>query len=584
MTRRRHPVVLLCAISGALAALIMAPLLRSGHLLYRDAVSTPRSFITDTTLGVGDLPPRAVPQDWVVAMASSVVDGGAVVVAITFAALVCAGVGYGRLALRLVGAAGRTGAAAAAMVAIWNPYVAERLLQGHWSLLVSYAALGWIATAACDILRDTVDGQSEATPRWVPWTHLVAALCAAAFTPTGSMLSGVLLLALTGIGARRIRYEGFGAARRGRMLALWWIGWVVAALPWLTATLVGHASIAAGDNGFTVFGVRAEPGLGTIGTVLGLGGIWNAEAVPASRTIWWAAVATAALLLVIATGTVWLWRHRGPDTGVIATLGVVAAATAIAVSVAAIGPVAETLSAATVDVPGLGLFRDTQKYLALLVPFVAVATAAAVAAARRWVPAGFALAATTLLIVAPLPDLAWGVGGTISPVTYPSDWAAVSAQITADHGAVAVWPTGSVRQYSFTDGPSLDPLPRMVRAPVAESGRLVVDSAVVDPPSGRGADVDAALSAGGSVGRLTELGVGWVVVENNDPPSALAAEAAVVFRGADLTLYRIPGPIADLGASTAARTTAIVAHLVWAVTAVIALVAALIAAARRTRR
>ncbi|MCK5751527.1 MAG: hypothetical protein KAH46_02350, partial [Mycobacterium sp.] len=170
------------------------------------------------------------------------------------------------------------------------------------------------------------------------------------------------------------------------------------------------------------------------------------------------------------------------------------------------------------------------------------------------------------------------------PVTYPSDWAAVSAQITADHGAVAVWPTGSVRQYSFTDGPSLDPLPRMVRAPVAESGRLVVDSAVVDPPSGRGADVDAALSAGGSVGRLAELGVGWVVVENNDPPSALAAEAAVVFRGADLTLYRIPGPIADLGASTAARTTAIVAHLVWAVTAVIALVAALIAAARRTRQ
>ena len=33
----------------------------------------------------------------------------------------------------------------AATVAIWNPYVAERLLQGHWSLLVGYGCLPWVA-------------------------------------------------------------------------------------------------------------------------------------------------------------------------------------------------------------------------------------------------------------------------------------------------------------------------------------------------------------------------------------------------------------------------------------------------------
>jgi len=31
-------------------------------------------------------------------------------------------------------------------LAIWNPYVAERLLQGHWSLLLGYGCLPWIAT------------------------------------------------------------------------------------------------------------------------------------------------------------------------------------------------------------------------------------------------------------------------------------------------------------------------------------------------------------------------------------------------------------------------------------------------------
>lgn len=588
MTRPGYPVAILFAVSSVLAALITAPLLRSGHLLYRDAVSTPRSFVTDNALGLGGLAPRAVPQDWVVATASRLIDGGAVVVGLTFAALVFAGVGYGRLALRLVATAGRTGAVAAAVVAIWNPFVAERLLQGHWSLLVSYAALGWVAVAAVDILRTRADDPRAPAIEWAPWAQLVAALCAAGFTPTGSILSGLLLMALgvgAAVGARTGAAPPAGSTTGLiRTAAAAGAGWLVAALPWLTATLAGGASTSTGDNAFAVFGVRAEPGLGTLGTALGLGGIWNADAVPASRTIWWAAVATTALLVVLTTGAIWLWRHRDRDTLVIATSGTLAAVCVIAVSVAAVGPVAEALSEVAVHLPGLGLFRDTQKYLALMAPFVAVATAAAVAAARRWVPAGFAFAAAALLVVAPLPDLAWGVGAQISPVTYPSDWAAVADRITTDHGAVAVWPAGSVRRYAFADGPSLDPLPRMVRAPVVESGRLVVDSAVVDSASGRGADVDAALSAGGSTQRLAELGVGWVVVENDDAPPALVADAAVDFRGDDLTLYRVPGPVADLGASTTARVSVLVAHLIWAITTLGAAVAALYATTRRRRR
>ncbi|MEE4022199.1 hypothetical protein V1Y59_03830 [Gordonia sp. PKS22-38] len=599
MTAPRQLLPLLFAVGAGLAALIMAPLLRPGHLLYRDAVSTPRSHVTDTTLGIGDGAPRAVPQDWAVALLSGVIDGGAVVVAITFAALMFAGVGYGLLAIRLVGAAGRTGAVVAAVVAIWNPFVAERLLQGHWSLLVSYAALSWVAVAAVAILGG--DGRSaglvgvsraDRAPareaaradgrwtrengRWVPCAQLVAALGFAGFTPTGSVLSALLMVALPGV--------GLILARRWLAVVLVWAAWVVAALPWLVATAVGSAAVTSGSGGFTVFGVRAEPGLGTVGTVLGLGGIWNADAVPASRTIWWAAVATALLLVVVVTGAVWLWRHRERDTCAVTALAALAAVTAVAVSVAAIGPVAEMLSDAATLLPGLGLFRDTQKFLALMVPFVAVASAAAVAAARRWVPSGFALAAAILLIVAPLPDLAWGVGGKIAPITYPPDWAAVAARISDDHGAVAIWPTGTVRQYTFADVPSLDPLPRMVRAPVTGSGSLVVDSVVVDEPSGRGAAVDAVLADGGSARALADLGVGWVVVENGTPPAALAREAVVVFDGADLRLYRVPGPIADIDASTPARVAVIGAHVIWATTTSIAVAAALVGARRRTRR
>ena len=43
--------------------LILGPLLGPGYLLLRDAVSTPRSYLTDSALGLTDAAARAVPQD-----------------------------------------------------------------------------------------------------------------------------------------------------------------------------------------------------------------------------------------------------------------------------------------------------------------------------------------------------------------------------------------------------------------------------------------------------------------------------------------------------------------------------------------
>ena len=62
--------------------LILGPLLGPGYLLLRDAVSTPRSYLTDSALGLTDAAARAVPQDASLATLSVVVDGGLVVKAI----------------------------------------------------------------------------------------------------------------------------------------------------------------------------------------------------------------------------------------------------------------------------------------------------------------------------------------------------------------------------------------------------------------------------------------------------------------------------------------------------------------------
>ncbi|MGC4933325.1 hypothetical protein ACLQ3C_06545 [Gordonia sp. DT30] len=560
---------ILYGVGAVLAAVILAPLY-GGHLLYRDAVSTPRSFVTDAALGIGPLAPRAAPQDWFVAVTSTVVDGGIVVAVVLTAALACAAVGYGRLAARLVPGAGRTGAVAAAVVSVWNPFVAERLLQGHWGLLVGFAALGWIVVAAADLVAQPLS--------LVRWLQLGALLAAAGLTPTGSVLALV-----TGVVAVAASETGHRLRLSAAVVALW----VCSALPWLVAAAIGGGSAGSdGRAGVAAFGLRPEPGLGSWGTALGLGGIWNSDAVPASRTIWWAAVATLCLLLVVVAGSVTLWRsridsHRRPLIRASAALAVVAV---VVVAATASGPGRSALGMLVDAVPSAGLVRDTQKFLALTMPFIAVATAGAVMALRRHVPSGFALAAVALLVVAPLPDLGWGVGGRITPVHYPADWARVAAIVPADSGAVALWPPGTVRDYTFADGVSLDPAPRMLRAPVIESGELRVDGVVVDRAEPGAAEVDRALHDGADPATLAALGVGWVLVERDvrggaDLP-ARPAGLTPVFAGADLELLRVEGPAAA-GATAAARVSAWTAHLVWAALIVAGGLAAGTAAARR---
>ncbi|MGA9376003.1 MAG: hypothetical protein WBV64_13420, partial [Mycobacterium sp.] len=67
------------AYSLALTLSVIGPLLAPGYLLLRDAVSTPRSYLSDAALGLTQAAPRALPQDFLIAVTSRVLDGGVVV-------------------------------------------------------------------------------------------------------------------------------------------------------------------------------------------------------------------------------------------------------------------------------------------------------------------------------------------------------------------------------------------------------------------------------------------------------------------------------------------------------------------------
>ncbi len=378
------------------------PLWSGGYLLHRDAVSTPRSHVTDSALGLGDLPARAVPQDWAVALLSQVVDGGLVVIVLTALALVLTGVGAGRLAQRLLPAAGTPGAVAAVAVGIWNPFVAERLLQGQWSLLLGLAALCWVALAGLDCGRAVerrpgsagrlVRGRGPSRRRAGCWRGGHdrgdrGADARAATTPTHTA---------------RPRCP---APREPA---------------WLVASLLATAPTTSDGGAVDLFAARAEPALGTLLTLAGLGGIWNADAVPGSRTIGWAGVATACLLVVVAAGVPVLIRRRRRSP-LLTELSLTAVATVMLCALAATSPGRSVLGGLVDTVPGAGLLRDTSKFIALAIPIYAVAAAAAVQLVGRWVPRGAAAVVAVLLVVAPLPDLAWGVGGDVRTVRYPAD-------------------------------------------------------------------------------------------------------------------------------------------------------------------
>ena len=142
---RSVPVVAWLAL---LTALVLAPLAWPGYALVGDMVVTPRQPWVPDVLGLGSALPRAVPIDAVMALLTTEVDGALVQRVTLVAALMLAGLGTARLA-----PGGRWTAAGAGTLAIWNPYVAERLAIGHWTLLLGYASLPWLIGAALGLRR-----------------------------------------------------------------------------------------------------------------------------------------------------------------------------------------------------------------------------------------------------------------------------------------------------------------------------------------------------------------------------------------------------------------------------------------------
>jgi hypothetical protein len=482
-----------------LGMLAIGPGLAPGFVLSYDMVFVPRPGFGRATFGVTGMLPRHVPSDAFMTALSQVLPADVAQKAILLAifTLACASasvlVPSERLLPRL----------AAGVVYAWNPFVAERLLLGQWALLLGYAGLPLVVAAAAR-------GDHR---------RLVLALLPAT-------IGGFAAWAVSGLVALVIAAYG----RRVRPVLVTAAVLLVVALLWLVPSLLRATDTPADPAGVAAFAARADTPFGTLGSLLLLGGAWNAETVPGG---YGGLVAALVWLLVVAVALVAYARGRR-----IRGLG---AAAVVGFVVAALGAVAPGVLRGAIGVwPGFAFVRDGQQFVAPLAVVIAVGIGLAVDRLPDW--AGPVL----LLPLVLLPGLAWGAGGRLRAVHYPADWARARAVVATDPGDVLVLPWEAYRGYPWNHGRRvLDPLPRFLPARV-----IVNDGVHVVVPGGRGLalaaedprarEMDALVRSGAPLtDALAARGVRYVAIDAGSADGRLA-DAERLISGPDLALYRIP--------------------------------------------
>ncbi|MEV5574968.1 hypothetical protein AB0L06_33440 [Spirillospora sp. NPDC052269] len=527
--RTRHGAAALTGL--VLGLLALGPGLARGFLLSYDMVVVPRQPLTALTFGLTGTLPRHVPSDAFVAALSAVLPGDLVQKALLLAVFVlgCAGaaalVPTRRLLPRL----------AAGVCYVWNPYVAERLVLGHWALLLGYAALPWAVAAAST-------GEAKRVAR--------------ALVPAA--IGGFAAMAIAGLPTLAVAATASGGwRRRGR--AVVGVVAVVAglSLPWLVTGWLRPSGVPGAPSAVDAFAPRADTPFGALGSLLFTGGVWNAEVVPKGYgsgvlVFCWALLVLASLAAFAGR----MWRSDRPVWGI-----GLAVAAAVGFGVAAFGVVAAPALKWLIELwPGFAVLRDGQQYTAPLVLAIAIGAGLVADVLVRLVRPGEkdgadALADGVAVVVAVLPlvllpSLALGAGGRLRPVEYPDGWDAARKIVRDDpvRGDVLVLPWATYRGYPWNGGrTSLDALPRYLDRRVVTRDAVVVGSTTVpaeDPVARR---LDPAVSGKGPlVPALREAGVRYVALDAETGPDApwraRLAGAEEVLSGSGLVLYRIPAP------------------------------------------
>jgi hypothetical protein len=543
-----------CAVGLGLGLLALGPGLGRGFLLSYDMVFVPHEPFAAALPGLA--PPRAVPSDLVVAAASRLLPADIVqkVVLLAIFVLACSG------AAALLDREPRLARLAAGVFYAWNPYVAERLIIGQWALLLGYAGLPWVLRAV--LARDLASRRGAA--------RLGLALLPA-------VVGGFAAMAITAL----VAVPAVVLSRSSRRAAVTLAALTGGSLPWLVPSLLHPVYVDPASVG--AFAARADTPFGSAGSLLMLGGAWNAQTVPkayggAWSALWLAAVviALAAYLLLArpdapaggsgpaaAGGKVSRvappGQHRWPGLGVAAVAG-------LAIAGLGVTAVGRDLLRSTISAwPGFAVLRDAQQFVAPL----ALAEAAGFGLAVAWAlhpgpfgrkrvepgrPVRADAAGTMLAIVAVLapvlllPGLAWGAAGRLRPAAYPAAWLATARTLDASaaSGSVLLLPFQTYRTPSWNHGETvLDPWTRLLSRPLIWNDGTQVGDVTLAPDDPRARVLAGVLRGSGPLtAPLRAAGIRFVLDDATSPQPQIGARlpgSVMIIDQPGLTVYQLPG-------------------------------------------
>jgi hypothetical protein len=327
---------------------------------------------------------------------------------------------------------------------------------------------------------------------------------------------------------------------------------VLASLPWLIPSLL--VAVRTDPAGASAFAARPDTPFGGVGSLLMLGGIWNAQVIPRGYGGAGSAAWLLVVLIAVAAYVLLGWRRQACPG-----LGIAAIASFAVAAVGLTGPGRAALRHLIAVWPGFGVLRDGQQFIAPLALAEAIGLGLAVAwlitglaatsrgpgrskagstdvarpdagAARTALgsagPAGgggarsAAVALAVMAVIAPvilLPGLAWGAAGRLNATTYPADWLAARRLIDAgpSPGSVALLPWAAYRRFAWNDGGAvLDPWTKLLARPVIWNDALQVGTLTVAAEDAQARRLTPVIAGAASLTvPLRAAGVEYVIVD-----------------------------------------------------------------------
>jgi hypothetical protein len=532
-------------VSAAVALLVLGPALGPGVVVAYDMPWAPDARLTPFALGIGIPAPRAVPSDAVAAVLGLVLGASLTQKLVLLGILVLLGSGAAALLRELLPEAGALAGAASATTAIWCAFVAERLVVGQWTVLLGYAVLPWV-------VRAVIRFQHTAGP----FAPVVGWLAVAG-------VGGANTLVVAGLGALGLLLPPV----RWRALVATVVLWTAFAAVWAIPAVTAQSGPGGGA---AEFGPRSDGPLGVVGSLVTTGGFWNSASYPAGRDS--PVLASTALVLALASAGAAIAAARGRRTRPVVVAGVVG----LLLAVVSVTPVlADWWADAVVRLPGGGLLRDSQKFVAAWALLLSIGAGVLVTRARRVLAREAAAAAGVLVTLAPLAlvaALGWGVGGRLVATTVPDSYREAVAELNAlEPGMVGVLPWRQYRRYDWNGSRiSLTLLPRVSGQQVLYDDSLPLGGGSVPGEDARSARVSAAIDAGTDpVTALAREGVRYVAIERGTglPEPALPAATTVVIDAPTLQVLDLGGGQRPDTATSALRVGWLLTLVAWAVAA-----------------